>query len=70
MLKFKKGLLHIALSFALATAAFASPSLAAVDTHGYPPLDAWIPAGQPRLVILCLHGLGLHAGSYADLGDA
>lgn len=35
---------------------------------GLPPLTSWLPTTQPRAVVLCLHGLGLHMGSYADLG--
>lgn len=34
------------------------------------PPAVWAPTtGQPRLAILCIHGLGLHSGSFKDLGE-
>jgi len=37
--------------------------------RGTPPCLAWIdPEVQPRAVLLCVHGLGLHNGSYEQFG--
>jgi len=47
----------------------AGDALAVVDMHGAPPLQSWTPAAQPKLILLCVHGLGLHAGSFAEFGE-
>lgn len=40
------------------------------QTRGTPPCLTWVvPDGAPRAVLLCVHGCGLHAGSYKDLGE-
>lgn len=37
---------------------------------GNAPCLTWLPPdGNPRAVILCVHGLGLHNGTYADFGQ-
>jgi alpha-beta hydrolase superfamily lysophospholipase len=69
MSKMKNGLLNFALSLALLTGYAAAAAFATIDTHGQPPLDAWVPAAKPKLAILCVHGLGLHAGSFAEFGE-
>lgn len=34
------------------------------------PCQAWVPKGsQPKAVLLCVHGLGLNSGSYAEFGQ-
>lgn len=40
------------------------------QTRGTPPCLTWtVPDGAPRAVLLCVHGCGLHAGAYKDLGE-
>ncbi len=37
---------------------------------GNAPCLSWLPTnGNPRAAILCVHGLGLHDGTYADFGQ-
>ena len=43
---------------------------AEISEPGLPPTCAWLPAGKPTSVLLCIHGLGLHMGSYRDLAEA
>lgn len=28
----------------------------------------WLPKGDPKAVVICVHGLGLHGGCYHHLG--
>ena len=37
---------------------------------GLPPTCAWLPESKPRCILLCIHGLGLHMGSYNDFGES
>lgn len=69
MLKLNKALVFLALVTVVQALAPTFPASALIDTHGKPPLNAWVPVAKPKLALLCLHGLGLHAGSYTDLGE-
>ncbi len=41
------------------------------DKTGEAPCLSWLnPLGKPRAIILCVHGLGLHSGSYEQFGKA
>lgn len=52
-----------------ATPSKAVTSKGAVRLHIDVPCRAWVPPGiQPKLVLLCVHGLGLNSNSYADFG--
>src|SRR5947207_539105 len=37
---------------------------------GLPPTCAWLPENIPTRIVLCIHGLGLHMGSYKEFGEA
>jgi acylglycerol lipase len=69
MVNFKSRLTGIAVAILMACGSWAPPADAVVDTKGTPPIRAWLPSGSPKMVILCLHGLGLHAGSYTAFGE-
>lgn len=71
--RFRSHILTLSCAALLVSGAFGlatNPATAVVNTHGQPPISAWVPAnGQPKFVLLCVHGLGLHSGSFADLGQ-
>lgn len=54
---------------AAADSSASSRPLPEIKAPGMPPMCAWLPAGHPRAAILAVHGLGLHMGSYAGLGQ-
>lgn len=35
-----------------------------------PPTSFWAPVGAPRAAMLCIHGLGLHRGTFGDFASA
>jgi acylglycerol lipase len=42
---------------------------ASSTSSNLPPCISWVsPQAKPRLVLLCIHGLGLYSGSYKDFG--
>lgn len=69
MFNLKHGFTRFAISLAVAASCGISAALAVVDTQGHPPMRSWLPTGQPKMAVLCIHGLGLHSGSYEDLAQ-
>lgn len=77
--KSRKSVVLVALTASLMSCvnvatAFSAPGGAArqaieIREAGLPPMIGWVPSGTPRATILCIHGLGLHKGSYSDLGE-
>lgn len=73
-----KRILNVVLSLAIVGAGGASAvqafstdtTRAEVHVPGLPPTCAWLPEGKPKCILLCIHGLGLHMGSYNDFGES
>lgn len=60
----------VSLPFCRGALAFSTDTAAArLQIQGLPPLCAWLPAGRAKAAVLCIHGLGLHMGSYRELGE-
>ncbi len=51
------------------SSALAMTALPEIHEAGLPPLTAWLPPGKPKAAVLCVHGLGLHMGSFEDFGE-
>lgn len=47
----------------------ANKQRSAVDGPDVTPVMSWIEPGKPKATILCVHGLGLHKGTYAQFGE-
>ena len=45
-----------------------SESRKASSARSGPPMLTWAPEGKPKAVVLCVHGLGLHNGTYETFG--
>lgn len=61
--------IHLIAAAACVCGLVATPAGALVDTQGRPPMRQWLPPQPPKIAMLCLHGLGLHAGSFDDFGQ-
>jgi alpha-beta hydrolase superfamily lysophospholipase len=61
-------LVAIAASIALLSPALAAPAKASWSANIKVPYRSWLPQQKPRLVLLCVHGLGFSSQSYTGFG--